>query len=74
MDIYLLADGNFRERDLMVIELNTSVRVDSSFFSKAKGIPVLKCLGISSMHFSYKWNASSIVHFSSVKSSLFNCK
>ena len=38
MDIYLLTDGNFRERDLMVIELDTSVSIDSSFFSQAKDI------------------------------------
>jgi hypothetical protein len=33
MDIYLLADGNFGERDLMVIELDAPVSIDSSFFS-----------------------------------------
>jgi len=38
MDIYLLADGNFGKRDLMVIELDTPVSIDSSFFSQAKDI------------------------------------
>jgi len=33
MDIYFLAAGNFGERDLMVIELDTPLSIDSSFFS-----------------------------------------
>ena len=35
---YLLDFGNFRERDLMVIELDSAVRVDGSFFSQAEDI------------------------------------
>ena len=38
MDIYFLADGDSGKRDLMVIELDTSVSIDSSFFSQAKDI------------------------------------
>ncbi len=33
MDIYLLAAENFVERDLMVIELDAPVSIDSCFFS-----------------------------------------
>jgi hypothetical protein len=33
MDIYFLADGDFGEMDLMVIELDAPVSIDSSFFS-----------------------------------------
>lgn len=38
MNIYLLANGNFEERDLMVIELDVGGSIDSSFFSKLEGI------------------------------------
>jgi len=32
MNIYLLANGNFEKRDLMVIELDVGISIDSYFF------------------------------------------
>jgi hypothetical protein len=66
VDIHLLPEGDFGERDSIVIELYTPVSIDNSFFSKVEDLSELKPLCICSIYSFYTWNTQLTVHFSSV--------